>query len=159
MSVLSIPEPRKRRFLPEEFRVTVWSKLKPYYSELERRSINSVAELERWIYDWNEINALFKEESNWRYIRLSINTDDEDAKALYNYIVQRILPKVIEVDYRLNIRLLESPFKDQLNQEAFNILLRTIQNNIDLYEEKKAVLKAQEMDFDEIHNFPLQISI
>ena len=133
MSVLSIPEPRKRKFLPEEFRVTVWSKLKPYFSELQNRDISSVSELEIWIYDWNEINALVREEINWRYIRLSINMDDQHTSELYNYIVQRILTKVIEADHLLQIRLLESPFKEELNKEQFGIFLRTVQNSLALY--------------------------
>lgn len=142
MSVLSIPEPRKRKFLPEEFRITVWSKLKPYYSELERRAIGSVSDLEHWIYDWNEISALFREEINWRYIKLSINTYDEDAKALYNYIIQRILPKVVEVDHTLNIKLLESPFKNELSRDQFGIFLRSIENKLTLYRSENIALTS-----------------
>ena len=61
MSSLSMSEPRKREFLPEEFKLTVWSKLKPYYGELSRREINAVEDLERWIFDWNELSALVRE--------------------------------------------------------------------------------------------------
>ncbi len=142
MSVQSIPEPRKRKFLPEEFRVTVWSKLKPYYSELQRRSIASVSDLERWIYDWNEISALVREEINWRYIRFSINMEDDRSGEIYNYIVQRILPKVIEVDHTLQINLLESPFKEELNKEQFGIYFRGIQNDVELHHPKNIHLSA-----------------
>ncbi len=143
MSVLSIPEPRKRKFLPEEFRITVWSKLKPYYNELERRSISSVNDLERWIYDWNEINALFREEVNWRYIRLSVDMENNDSSELYNYIVQRIFPKVIEADHLLNIKLMESPFKNQLNKEQFSIYLRSIENNLELFRPENISLSSE----------------
>lgn len=142
MSVLTTPEPRKRKFLPEEFRITVWSKLKPYYNELERRAISSVSELERWIYDWNEINALFREEINWRYIRLSIDTENADTNAVYSYIVQRILPKVVEVDHQLHIKLLESPFKNQLNKEQFEIYLRSVENSIHLFRSENIELSS-----------------
>ena len=51
METLSIPRPRKRAFLPEEFKVTVWSKLKPYFNDLINREIDSTAALERWLLD------------------------------------------------------------------------------------------------------------
>jgi oligoendopeptidase F len=143
MSVLSIPEPRKRKYLPEEFRVTVWSKLKPYYNELEHREISAVSVLERWIYDWNEINALVREEISWRYIHFSRSMDDEKAGELYDYIIQRILPKVIEADHTLHIKLMESPFKEELNQEQFGIFLRNIQNSLELFHKENIELVTE----------------
>ena len=143
MSVLSIPEPRKRKYLPEEFRVTVWSKLKPYYNELEHRGISAVSVLERWIYDWNEINALVREEISWRYIHFSRNVDNEKASERYDYIIQRILPKVIEADHFLHIKLMESPFKEELNQEQFGIFLRNIQNSLELFHKENIELATE----------------
>ncbi|MFT5165343.1 MAG: oligoendopeptidase F [Saprospiraceae bacterium] len=140
MSVLSVLEPRQRKYLPEELRVTVWSKLKPYYNELAHRDISAVSDLERWIYDWNEINALVREEISWRYIHLSRSMDDERPEELYNYIVQRILPKVTEMDHALHIRLLESPFKNELNTEQFGIYLRGIQNSLAIYQPENVLL-------------------
>jgi len=143
MSVLSIPEPRKRKFLPEEFRVTVWSKLKPYYNELQRRSIESLTGFEQWIYDWNELNALFREEVNWRYIHLSVDTENENAKELYTYVIQRILPKVMESEHALNLRLVESPYKSELNNEEFGIHLRGVENSLEIYRPENVKLSSE----------------
>lgn len=141
MSVLSVPEPRKREFLPEEFKVTVWSRLKPYYNELLRRPVSSKTELEQWIFDWNELEALIQEDTNWRYIHFSTNTADERAGESYNYIVQQILPKVTKANHQLNQKLFSIPFHKQLADKYF-IFLREVRNAIDLYNEANITLLA-----------------
>ena len=35
-----------RHFLPEEFKVTTWDALQPYFEALQQRAINSVTDLE-----------------------------------------------------------------------------------------------------------------
>ncbi len=143
MSVLSVPEPRKREFLPEEFKVTVWSRLKPYYNELLHRSITSIAELEQWIFNWNELNALVQEDVNWRYIHFSTNTTDERAGESYSYIVQQILPKVTIVNHQLNQKLFNTPIHKKLDSKKYSIFLREIQNTMELYNESNVSLQAE----------------
>ena len=143
MSVLSVPEPRKREFLPEEFKVTVWSRLKPYYNELLRRPVKSISELEQWIFNWNELNALVLEDVNWRYIHFSTNMADERIGESYSYVVQQILPKVTKVNYQLNQKLVESSFHKDLKTGKYSIFLREIQNSIELFCDKNVDLSAE----------------
>ncbi len=143
MSVLSVPEPRKREFLPEEFKVTVWSRLKPYFNELLRRPIATKAILEQWIFDWNELNALVQEDVNWRYIHFSTNTSDERAGESYNYVVQQILPKVAKINHQLNQKLLEIPFCKNLEPEKYSIFLREVKNSLELFNEDNVDLQAE----------------
>ena len=143
MSVLSVPEPRKREFLPEEFKVTVWSRLKPYFNELYRRTINSIDEMEQWIFDWNELNALVQEDVNWRYIHFSTNMADERAGESYNYVVQQILPKVAKVNHQLNQKLFELPFYKDLDPEKYSIFLREVRNAVTLFNEDNVDVQAE----------------
>ena len=143
MSVLSVPEPRKREFLPEEFKVTVWSRLKPYYNELLRRPITSMSEMEQWIFDWNELNALVREDVNWRYIHFSTNMTDERVGESYNYVVQQILPKVTKINHQLNQKLFKTPFHKNLDPKKYSIFLREIQNTIELFNDDNVDLNAE----------------
>ena len=142
MSVLSVPEPRKREFLPEEFKMTVWSRLKPYYNELLRRPIASLSEMEQWIFDWNELNALVQEDVNWRYIHFSTNMLDERAGESYNYAVQQILPKVEKVNHQLNQKLFDTPFHKDLDEEKYSIFLREIRDSIKLFNEENVDIQT-----------------
>jgi oligoendopeptidase F len=129
--------------LPAEFKVTVWSRLKPYFNELSHRSIASLSDLEQWVFDWNELNALVQEDVNWRYIHFSTNTADERAGDSYNYFVQQILPKVFKTNHQLNQKLFNSPFHKQLDSKKYSIFLREIRNAMDLYNEDNIALETE----------------
>ena len=40
-AVLDIPQRPTRHFLPQNFKITDWEALAPYYTDLENRSLNS----------------------------------------------------------------------------------------------------------------------
>ncbi|MEZ4950991.1 MAG: hypothetical protein R2784_16645 [Saprospiraceae bacterium] len=47
---------------------------------MENRAIDSVADLEKWILDRSEVDAVVGEDFRWRYIRLSQNSEDQLGK-------------------------------------------------------------------------------
>lgn len=100
---------KQRTYLPQTFKVTVWSKLKPYFHELKERNIDSVTDLEHWIYDWCELNDVVAEEFRWRYIRFSCDNEDQKALESYNYAVQELTPRMSPYNDDLNQKLLNSP--------------------------------------------------
>ena len=48
-SATVLQQEKERTFVPKEFKVTTWSKLKPYYNELLNRSIQSLDDLEQYV--------------------------------------------------------------------------------------------------------------
>lgn len=135
MRVLVKHETKKRNFLPKSFKITVWSKLKPYFNELANRPINSLDDLEMWIYDWCELDDIIAEEFRWRYIRFTCDNDDEKATESYNYAVQELMPRIYPFADALNRKLVDSPFNKDLPRDKYFILLRSIHNSINLYRE------------------------
>lgn len=131
-----------RRFLPDEFKITVWSRLKPYYAELLSREIQSVKELENWILDRSELQSLVQESFAWRYIRLTTNTSDDKAEALYTYALQELQPKIAHLDHQLNQKIIRCPYVAGLNQLQYGIYLKHIQTGLQLYTEENANLLA-----------------
>ena len=60
---ISTPE---RHFLPTNFTVTDWESLEPYFKDLLEREISSKQDLEKWLQDTSELEAVVSEEANWR---------------------------------------------------------------------------------------------
>jgi len=133
MSLIIAPKPRQREFLPEDLKITVWSKLRPYYNELLRRTINSVEELERWMLDRSEIGAVANEDFNWRYIRTSLDSTDKKSNELYEYAVQELIPKINSEENKLNKKLLECSFTEHLDKEKYFIHLRSLRNDLAIF--------------------------
>ncbi len=131
-----------RAFLPKNFNVTVWSKLKPYFTELENRAVESSVELENWIFDRNELIQAIKEDLNWRYIRITVNSEDDKSNEAYNYAIQKIVPMLTKHDNLLDDKLASLVSKFPLDKK-YNIFLRSIQNNLKLYNEENIEIVSQ----------------
>ncbi len=141
MNVVStLPQPRSRQFLPEEFKVTVWSRLKPYYQELLKRPIQSLRDLENWILDKSELDAVVSEAFSWRYISITVDSSDQKAAELYQYSVEELAPKITSFENALNKKLVACPFLDKLDPERYGVFVRSVRNEVTLHREENIPL-------------------
>lgn len=131
---ISSPQPIKSP-LSIAFKLEQWERLEPIYEELAQRMIHDVEELEQWILDRNQVAAMVEEEFGWRYIKFTTNASDKAAAKRYEYYIQYIAPNISKYDFRLNQKLVASPFLQQLNFDTYQVYVRSIRNAVDLYKE------------------------
>lgn len=145
----------KRNFVTPDFTVTTWELLKPYFTELESRPLNSVADLEKWLKDYSELSAVISENMAWRYIKMTCDTANTELRDSFNDFVQNIEPNMSPIANDLNKKIMATPYKDQLTRSGYDIYLRGIKNSIDLFREENIPLntKLQELEqqFGEIN--------
>ena len=120
-----------------------WETLEPIFTELQNREINSVNDLEQWLRDRSELEAALEEDFAWRYIRMTCDTMNADLLESFQYFATEIEPKIAPLNNRLNEKLIESPFKDQLNEEKYFILLRGIKKSLELFREENIPLQTE----------------
>jgi len=130
----------KRKYLKENFDCSSWETIKEYCEELLERKINSVKEVEQWILDCSELEAACAEDKRWRYIKMSVNSNDKEAAERYNYYVKEIGPKMSAFENELNIKLLDSPYLSLLDQEKYFIYLRRLKQEREIYREENVQL-------------------
>lgn len=133
----------KRQFLPEKFTIDNWETVEKYFVDLEERSIDSPVDFKRWLADQSELEAVLAENVAWRYIKMTINTRDEDLAKDYTFFVKEIQPKIAPYAFRLNKKLSESPFKNEFKDEAYKIYFRSVDTEIRLFCEKNIPLQAE----------------
>ncbi|MEM7102278.1 MAG: M3 family oligoendopeptidase [Bacteroidota bacterium] len=144
MKDLPNPETQlKRSYLPDNFQVTDWESLRKFYDELLNRPIHSVDDLEAWVLDENELEAVTSEDRRWRYIRISCNSNDKKAEEAFNYFVKEITPNIAQYNQQLNQKLVSSPFVKSLDKNKFRIYLRDIENAIRLYREENIPIHTE----------------
>ncbi len=51
-----------RHYLPVDFTVSDWTVLEPYFVELDARPINNVSDLQQWLKDASELEAVISED-------------------------------------------------------------------------------------------------
>jgi len=137
-------KPKQLQYLPDDFKVTTWSKLKPYFTELVNRNLKSVEDLQQWIKDVNELEAIVEEDFAWRYIRLSQNSEDTSASEIYQYAVEELMPKITPAQDALNKKLVASEFLNKLPQKDYFIYVRGVKNAAKLFRKENIPLATQE---------------
>ena len=133
----------ERTFLPKDFTIEKWEDVEQYFIELEQREINSKEEFKKWLLDQSELEAVLEENFAWRYIKMTINTKDEELAKDYTFFVKEIQPKLAPYSFRLNKKLSDSPYKKEFNDEAYKILFRSVDTAIKLFREENIPLEAE----------------
>ncbi|MFM6954692.1 MAG: M3 family oligoendopeptidase [Sphingobacteriaceae bacterium] len=132
---------KERNYLKSVFEIT-WENLSPIFEELAKRSIGSASELEQWLRDRSEVDALLEEDFAWRYIRMTCNTADEALVNSFQYFATEIEPKVAPLNDQLNRKFIESPFLAQLDQTKYAILIRGTRKALELFREENIPLQT-----------------
>src|SRR5687768_9093818 len=106
-----------RRFLPEQFAVTTWAELQPFFTNLLERDLSSAAALRKWFADRSELESVISEDMAWRYIRMTCYTENQDYLKSYQEFIQKIQPEIAPVSDQLNKKAAASPYLTQLSTE------------------------------------------
>lgn len=132
-----------RKFLPEDFTVTTWDKLEPYFKELFERPINSNSDLEKWLRDISELEAVVSEDACWRQINMTCDTENKALEEAFNFFCLQIQPHIQPYADKLNRKLIESPFTKELDSRKYFTYLRNIRKSIDLFREANVPIQAE----------------
>ncbi|OUV72845.1 MAG: oligoendopeptidase F [Flavobacteriales bacterium TMED123] len=137
---ISIPKRPKRKFVSENLAVDSWEKIKPLFDDLVEREISSVEELERWMLDRSELGAVLEEDLAWRYIKMNIDTTDKALAEKFHFWIKEISPKTAPYTHKLNLKLIESLYLKELDQEKYRIYLRSVKKQIEIFRKENIPL-------------------
>lgn len=137
---ISTPE---RHFLPPDFIITDWKSLEVYFKDLMERKINSKQDLEKWLNDASELEAIVSEDANWRQIRMTCDTENKELENAFTFFVMEIQPHIQTYADELNKKLIENPFTKELDQDKYFTYLRNIKKNIELFRKENIPLIAE----------------
>ena len=139
-TTINIPKRPQREFISEELVVDSWHKIETYFKDLLDRKIHSVTALERWMLDRSELEAVLEEEQAWRYIKMNIDTRDKELGDAFSFWVKEISPNVAPYNHKLNLKLKENPFYEDLDKEKYRIYLRGLDKAIEIYRDENISL-------------------
>jgi oligoendopeptidase F len=132
-----------RHFLPEDYQVTTWETLQPFFEDLEQRKLDSKESLEQWLKDLSELEAVVSEDACWRQIRMTCDTTDEKLRDAFNYFCMEIQPRLQPYAFRLNQKLLACPYTAGLDQHTFFTYLRGVKKSVALFREENIPVMAE----------------
>src|SRR6478609_4395353 len=142
--LLSIPTRPHRQFLPEDFKVSSWEELKPYFDKLLSFKIDLEASLVTWLRHRSELESVISEDAGWRYIRMTCFTENEEYRNSYQDFVQNIQPNIAPISDELNKKAMSSPFLKSLEKKSgYDMMTRNMKKDIEIFREKNIALYTE----------------
>lgn len=148
---MKVVKRKPRTFLSEDFKVSTWDNLKPFFEELKNRKITSKDELRKWFQDRSELESVLEEDMAWRYIRMTGDTANKEYTDAFNFFVAEIQPHVAPYSNSLDEKALRSVFLKDMREAGYTIAIRNIEKEFKIFREKNIPLFT-EME-QEAHKF------
>ena len=139
-NTITIPTRPIRKFVPEDLVINSWNKIKSLFDNLVEREISSALELEQLMLDQSELSAVLEEDMAWRYIKMNIDTTDKELGEQFSFWIKEISPNTAPYSHKLNLKLVNSPYLKDLDQEKYRIYLRSVKKQIEIFREENIPL-------------------
>lgn len=132
-----------RNFVPKDFTLTDWQSLEPFLKNLLERNIDKKEDLEKWLKDQSELEALVNEDACWRQIKMTCDTENKSLEEAFTFFCMEIQPKIQPYSDALNRKLVDHPLIKELDAEKYFTYLRSIHKSIELFREENIPLQAE----------------
>lgn len=137
-------ETYSRHYLSRDFKASGWADLEPVINELLARPLPTASDLEQWLLDISEFEAVVDEESSRRWIAKDVNTADKAAKARFFDWLDSVAPKLTPAFFKLSKRFAEHPAAGQLDASEFACYLKRTRNEIEIFRDENVPLSTAE---------------
>jgi oligoendopeptidase F len=135
---------RPRKFVPPQIDLGDWPQIKPLFDQLEALAVGTVAELERWLLDWSELNAALDEEASRRYIAMTCHTNNAEAERAYLHFVEHVEPQLKPRQFALEKLYVAHPQFNQLPQARYQVFNRDVKNHVELFRAENVALETED---------------
>lgn len=132
-----------RSFVPQDFVVTDWQQLEPYFKNLLERNLNTKEDLEQWLKDQSELEAVVNEDACWRQIKMTCDTENKELEEAFNHFYINIQPNIQPYADALNKKLVNHPLTTALDKDTYFTFLRTVKKSIELFREENIPIQSE----------------
>jgi oligoendopeptidase F len=133
----------RRIFVDDNLLIDSFESVAKYLDNLVERKLESPSDLKKWLKDKSELEAVLEEDMAWRYIRMSIDTTNNEFSEAYNFFVSKIQPKLAPYDDQLNQKLMNCPYHKELEEDpAYAIYFRGVKSQLELYREENIPIQS-----------------
>jgi oligoendopeptidase F len=123
----------------DDFMSWTWPQIEPYFRDLETRELSG-SSIAQWLQDWSALAELVQETATRFHIRTTVDTTDEEGVKRFQAYLADVIEPVQTASQSLKQRLLASG----LSVPNFEIALRNMQAEADLFREANVPLSTEE---------------
>ncbi len=122
-----------------DFQTWGWGRIEPYFRDLEARSLTEATVID-WLTDWTKLNDLISESYSRLLVAMNVDTTDAEAERRYLAFLEDVIQPSQVADNRLKEKLLAS----KLEPQGYEIPLRNMRAEAELFREENVPLFTQE---------------
>ncbi|MFM7133277.1 MAG: M3 family oligoendopeptidase [Planctomycetota bacterium] len=141
-----------RAYAPANLDARTFDALAPHYDELLNRPVATADDLEQLILDRSDLDSLVAECSANLYIATTRNTEDKAAEAAFLGFVREVEPKLKPIASALDRKIAASPLAGALPAGRYEVLLRALKVDIELFREENIPLETELAELDQKYN-------
>jgi oligoendopeptidase F len=139
----NLPRDFSRRYVPPDMPFN-WESLSPLFDELRVRPTDSREDLEKWMIDEDELNAVVYERKALAMVNYSRQTDDEGFKKAYTDFVQELEPRIKLASFELVRKYVSSPARKKLPPTQYLTTDRNRENAAKIFREANIQLEKED---------------
>ncbi|MDH5476409.1 MAG: M3 family oligoendopeptidase [Cyclobacteriaceae bacterium] len=141
---MTVIKRKTRRFIPENFSITTWEAIAPFFDELIKKTLDTEEALRGWLKDRSELESIISEDAGWRYIRMTCDTTNEEHNQHYMQFVTEIQPKIAPISNDLNKKAVACDFLKALEkEEGYDIMIRGMRKALEIYRDENVPLQTK----------------
>ena len=92
----------------------------------------------------SELISAVSEEQAVRYIKMTCQTDDPECEKAFLHFVENVKPRIKPLQHRLSENYLASPGIKALHKERYFVLIRDLENEVNLFREENVPLQTED---------------
>ena len=109
--------------VPADLDAACWENLEPLYRSLMDRELKCSGCLEQLLRDRSDLDSAASEAHTNLYVTMTCHTEDEQAKSAYLAFVENVEPRLKEVGFELDRKIVGSPHAADLERDRYGVLL------------------------------------
>ena len=121
----------------EAFAAATWGDVAPYYGELASRAVD-LGNVESWLEDWSNFEALLLEASALAHFRYSCDTGDKERERAWLRFSSEIRPKAEQARSELRARVVDLGYE----RPGLEVVIKKFRNQMELFREENVPLFA-----------------
>lgn len=133
-------------YLPADFDISNGEAVKAYLEELTHEQPHDPQELIQLMEKYSELSKALSDELSWRYIRMTVNADQEELADKYNDYYANVYAPAEPFRFAIKQLFYQSPERQKLDHAEYDHLNQMIANDIELYRDENVPLRVQESE-------------
>lgn len=138
-----------RKFLPQNLSIQSWSDIEPFFIQLNQSDLDTLEQLKSWLQKVSELDAVLEEELAWRYIRMNCDTNNQEIAEKFRIFISEIEPEINRSSNILDQKLASSAAVSELKGIEYEILMRSVKTQLNLFREENLPLIAQLQEMEQ----------